>query len=232
MQASQVLVSTEVTPVFLAGIGDSEEEHWQRQWYRRALRSVWVEHCDWNSPVCETWVADLDRTLREVSGPKILIAHSLGCLLIPEWSAGHGGLGVEGAFLVAVPDAGGPAFPKEAVGFGSASRVKLPFPSTVVASEDDPYSSLEHAKQLAGAWGSRFVNIGRKGHVNLDSDLGLWSDGLGILAEHFGVVIPVETEGAGGFLRKERYVRESPRHSRNSRRRNRPPGKLRRYRSR
>lgn len=180
----------EATLVFLAGIGNSEEDHWQRHWYRRASRGVWVEHRDWDAPERDLWVVDLDRTLRETSGPKILVAHSLGCLLVADWSADHRDRGVAGALLVAVPDANGSAFPEAAVGFGSAISVRLPFPSTVVASEDDPYSSLEYSERIADSRGSRFVNAGRIGHINLESGLGIWSDGMEILARHFGISIP------------------------------------------
>jgi uncharacterized protein len=46
--------------------------------------------------------------------------------------------------------------------------------------------SAERAKDIARAWGSRFVDIGRAGHVNGDSGLGDWPEGkrlLRLLAE-------------------------------------------------
>ena len=38
-----------MTYVFLAGIGNSEAEHWQAIWHR-ALGGRWVEHADWDQP--------------------------------------------------------------------------------------------------------------------------------------------------------------------------------------
>lgn len=57
----------------------------------------------------------------------------------------------------------------------------LPFPSLVVASEDDAYVSLAGAKAFADAWGSRFVNVGAAGHINSDSGLGAWPEGRALL---------------------------------------------------
>ncbi|HKH12939.1 MAG TPA: alpha/beta hydrolase [Rubrobacter sp.] len=186
------------TLVFLAGIGNSEEDHWQRHWHRRAPRGVWVEHDDWDAPVLGAWVGDLDRALRAVSGPKILVAHSLGCLLVPWWAAGYEDPEVAGAFLVAVPDADGPAFPEAAVGFGPTSLTSLPFPTTIVASRDDPYGPPDHARRLADAWGSRFVDVGPKGHINLTSNLGAWHEGRELFATHFGAAVSAGETGVTG----------------------------------
>src|SRR3954454_14417192 len=107
------------TPVFVAGIGNSGPEHWQRRWHERIPGSVWVEHDSWDEPVRDSWVHDLEEALRGVSGARVLVAHSLGCPLVMEWAMEHEDEDVVGAFLVAFPDEHGPNFPSEAVGFGS-----------------------------------------------------------------------------------------------------------------
>lgn len=53
--------------------------------------------------------------------------------------------------------------------------------SIVVASENDPYISIERAMYLANAWGSAFVSVGLKGHINSDSNLEYWQEGQEIL---------------------------------------------------
>lgn len=58
---------------------------------------------------------------------------------------------------------------------------RLPFPSIVVASSDDPYVTLERAEEFARAWGSEFVNIGPGGHLNSASGLGDWPVGFALL---------------------------------------------------
>lgn len=56
----------------------------------------------------------------------------------------------------------------------------LIFPSIVVASADDPYSTLDSAKSCAESWGSRFINIGTAGHINSSSGLGNWREGFSL----------------------------------------------------
>jgi hypothetical protein len=60
---------------------------------------------------------------------------------------------------------------------------RLPFPTIVVASENDEYVSLERATQFARAWGGRLVNIGPLGHINSASGLGDWPRGRALLNE-------------------------------------------------
>jgi uncharacterized protein len=180
------------TYVFLAGIGNSGPDHWQRRWHQR-LGGVWVEHASWDKPVLGAWLKDLDDVLEAVEGPKVIIAHSLGCLLVTEWADGHAGSGIasgigsgiDGVFLVALPDALGPSFPAEAEGFGPQRRRRLSFPAVLVASEDDPYCSLRHATAVAGELGASLVNVGPQGHINAASGLGDWHDGWSIFSARF-----------------------------------------------
>jgi predicted alpha/beta hydrolase family esterase len=185
-----VRIAGGVTPIFVAGIGNSGPDHWQRRWYERIQGGVWVEHDSWDEPVRDVWAGDLEAALGAVEGPKVLIAHSLGCTLVVGWAAEHKPDGVMGAFLVAIPDVHGPNFPSEAVGFGSPHYRPLPFPTLVVASADDPYGSPEHSRDIARALGSDLVEVGAKGHLNAASGLGDWPDGWqlfsGLLDERDG----------------------------------------------
>jgi predicted alpha/beta hydrolase family esterase len=60
---------------------------------------------------------------------------------------------------------------------------KLPFPSVVVASSDDPFVTIERARQFANAWGSKLVEIGAAGHVNADTGFGEWPQGEQMLSD-------------------------------------------------
>jgi uncharacterized protein len=60
-------------------------------------------------------------------------------------------------------------------------RERLPFASTVVASSDDPMCRPERARDLAQAWGSRFIDAGARGHLNADAGLGEWPEGRALL---------------------------------------------------
>ena len=57
-------------------------------------------------------------------------------------------------------------------------RTPLPFAAAVLASSDDPYCSIERAAGLAAHWGAGFENLGPLGHLNGDSGLGEWPEGL------------------------------------------------------
>ena len=60
-------------------------------------------------------------------------------------------------------------------------RRLLPFPSILVASSNDPFLSMERARELAHVWGSRLVDIGPAGHINGDSGLADWPEGKRLL---------------------------------------------------
>jgi predicted alpha/beta hydrolase family esterase len=47
-----------------------------------------------------------------------------------------------------------------------------------VASSNDPYCSLERARDLAATWGSAVIESGEVGHLNVASGHGPWPDGL------------------------------------------------------
>lgn len=168
--------------LILPGIGDSGPEHWQSRWQSAYQSMRRVVQQDWDRPRRDDWSEVLDSAVRE-SGPRVvLVAHSLACLLVAHWGAStrHA---IHGALLVAVPDPAGPAFPREAIGFSPLPMQRLPFASLVVASSDDPYGSLAHARRWASAWGSRLVEAGAAGHLNAASGLGNWPEGLAWLDE-------------------------------------------------
>jgi predicted alpha/beta hydrolase family esterase len=185
-----------LTYVFLAGIDNSGPDHWQSLWRERFEEALWVEHTDWHRPDRDTWVADLDAALRSIVGQKLVVAHSLGCLLIAEWARDHIDTEIAGAFLVAVPDIESPALPPTISGFRPAFENTLPCPALLVASEDDPYAGLDYARRLAARWQARFVNLGCKGHINAASQLGQWQEGLKLLRE-FEAGLPIAAGGEG-----------------------------------
>ena len=170
----------EITYVFLGGLGNSEPDHWQSIWYRSVQRGVWLAHDDWNHPKASDWIADLRNTLSSISGSKVLIAHSLGCLLAAAWARTAPREDILGAFLVAVPDVSAPCFPQSAVGF-TPSREPLPLRAFVVASQNDPYASFDYSERLAADWQVSFVDVGAKGHINLQSGLEIWPAGCKLL---------------------------------------------------
>ena len=86
------------TPVLvLSGIGNSGPQHWQSLWQRRHPQWQRVNLGNWDSPVCEDWVRALDVAVEACLSPPVLVAHSLGCLLVAHW-AHHSARVLRGAF--------------------------------------------------------------------------------------------------------------------------------------
>jgi predicted alpha/beta hydrolase family esterase len=172
-----------LTYVIVPGIGNSPAEHWQSRWSSSLQPLLRVEQNNWTIAIRDAWVSAFERTLRAVQGPKLVVAHSLGCLLAAEAAPRLESLGVVAAFLVAVPDVDGPRFPRSALKFRSALRLDLPVPSLLVGSTNDPYSEFAHAESVAQRWGSTLVNVGARGHINLEPDVGDWPEGRALLTD-------------------------------------------------
>jgi predicted alpha/beta hydrolase family esterase len=187
-----------VQPIVLhvPGLGDSGAEHWQSHWEREAPHGLHYRRIvqrDWDHPTRDEWVETLERAVASVEGPAVLAAHSLGCTTVAHWAAASDPAvraRVRGALLVAPSDCEAPSYPAEIEGFAPMPRARLPFPSIVVASSDDPYVTLVRAQEFADAWGGRLVCVGAHGHLNSDSGLGVWPEGHALLRE-------LLAEGAG-----------------------------------
>lgn len=148
---------------------------------RADARFVRVAMPDWNHAFRNGWCLALDRAIDAARGPVTIAAHSLGTLTTAWWATRYARPAalakVRGALLVALPDPAGAVFPADAHGFGPVPHERLPFPTRVVASSDDPYGSISFARGCAQAWGSVFHDLGPRGHINADSGLGDWPDG-------------------------------------------------------
>jgi predicted alpha/beta hydrolase family esterase len=145
-----------------------------------------VAHRDWHAPDRDEWVAELDAAIADCDGRPILVAHSLGCMLVAQWAqwADAGSpLKIAGAFLVAPSDVEAPSYPVNAGGFSPIPMAPLPFPSVLVASANDEYATPERSRAFAAAWGSKLVEIGDAGHINGDSGFGPWPEGERMLDE-------------------------------------------------
>ena len=172
-----------IAPVLVVpGWGDSGPGHWQTLWEQALPGLRRVVQRDWHYPVRTEWVQTLERDIRAASQPVVVVAHSLGCIAVAHCAQG-GPLPVRSALLVAPPDVEHPDFPPVIEGFAPIPRARLAFPSVVVASRNDPFSDLERSRALAEAWGSRFVDAGRSGHLNTDAGFGPWPLGEALLAE-------------------------------------------------
>jgi len=178
--------------LLLPGWQNSGPDHWQSRW-EAEYGYLRVEQHDWLRPLRGDWVARLEEVVLEQSSglqphteqPAIvLVAHSLGCLLVAAWAAhSRHAHRVRAAFLVAPGD---PEREELAGILSSWSPIvlqRLPFKSLLLGSRNDPYCSLARAGQFAAAWGAEFLDCGACGHINADSGLGLWDHGHQMLAD-------------------------------------------------
>lgn len=166
--------------IHLPGIGNSGAFHWQSRWESADPSIRRFAPSSWDKPDLSDWIAALEQAVRAAPRPPVLVAHSLACLLVAHWHQ-VSDLPIKGAMLVAVPDPASPAFPSEAASFAEVPRKRLRFPSLIVASTDDPYGSLSHVETRAEQWGSELEVIGAAGHINGQSELGDWLEGLALL---------------------------------------------------
>lgn len=170
------------TTLILPGLYNSGEGHWQTRWEAMLPGARRVQQRNWDKPDRADWVAMLDAEIAAESSPVLLVAHSLGCVLTAWWAAVHWdathATKVKGALLVAPPDVERTAFHELATGFAPIPRIALPFRSIVVASTDDPWCALPRARSWSTDWQAEFKEIGLRGHINGDSGLGDWPQGL------------------------------------------------------
>jgi uncharacterized protein len=175
------------TPVLiLPGYADSGPDHWQSHWERADSACRRVVQDDWLQPRLHDWLAALDRHVRQCVTPPVLAAHSLACSLVAHWAT-RSGARARGALLVAPADVDSPEHtPDEVRSFSPIPLVRLPFPSIVVTSTDDPFAAPGRAAVFADAWGSRLVTLQGAGHINADAGFGPWPEGRRLLAELAG----------------------------------------------
>lgn len=178
-------------PVILTvpGLNGSGPGHWQTLWEQSRDDCVRADLGAWSAPRRNAWVTRLDRAIRESQAPVILAAHSLGCLAVAWWAELAGqpwGWPVAGALLVAPPDVDRANACAELLGFGPSPKTMLPFPSILVASEDDPYATPQRSFDMARDWGSHFVNAGPIGHINAASGVGWWGEGQELIERLIG----------------------------------------------
>lgn len=153
--------------------------HWQSRW-ESLYGFERVEQDDWLWPRRGDWMARLDQVLLDGAEPQVLlVAHSLGCHLVAAWAThSRHTARVRGALLVAPPDTERADMPPQLCGWRPIARQRLPFPATVLFSDDDPFCAPERARDLAAAWGAQAHCVGSVGHINGESGLEDWPAGL------------------------------------------------------
>jgi uncharacterized protein len=166
--------------LILPGLGNSGELHWQTLWEKK-FGFERVQQHEWETPVKNEWINKIDKCVLKYNQSKvILVGHSLACCTIVYWAQQYQ-RNIKGALLVAPSDTEAKSYPPGTTGFKPMPEFKLPFPSIVIASANDPYVEMDRAKHFASNWGSELYSIGDAGHINAASGHGEWNEGLAYL---------------------------------------------------
>lgn len=156
--------------LIVPGLHNSGPLHWQSWLQSLHPQAVRVEQDDWTVPDLDAWAGAIARTIERRGADSWLVAaHSFGCLALVRHLVLHGHPGdgpIDAALLVA------PADPDRFSVAGLLPRTALGIPTTLVASETDPWMPAAKAQRWAQRWGSAWVNLGAAGHINSASGHG------------------------------------------------------------
>lgn len=171
-QATYLPRAVENYPVVIVpGLRNSDKHHWQSLWQARLPKSTRIHVDDWDTPNLDAWRAGIKAELDKLDRPAVLIAHSFGTLASAAIAAEFPDK-IAALFLVA------PADPDK---FGIAHQLPQEFlkpEAKIIASSDDPWMTETKAAYWALVWGTDYLRIKNVGHINSESHLGLWQEGL------------------------------------------------------
>ncbi|GAA5234407.1 alpha/beta hydrolase [Verticiella sediminum] len=175
--------------MFVPGLRDHVEDHWQTLLAAKLRNTRTVPPLEHDKLSCAARVEALDDALAGITGPVVLVSHSAGVMITVHWAQKHQ-REIKGALLAAPPDFEAPlpaGYPTmEALrdnGWMPIPMSRLPFPSIVAASTNDPLARIERVRAMAESWGSRLIDVGAVGHLNPASGFGEWPRAAELLEE-------------------------------------------------
>jgi predicted alpha/beta hydrolase family esterase len=181
--------ATQPTVLIVPGLRDHVAEHWQTLLEQRLPKVACVPRRATDKLSCAAWVEAIERLLARIDGPVVLVAHSGGVMMVVHWAQRyrrpiHGALLATPADLELPLPAGYPTVDAlQQGGWLPTPRTRLPFPSIVAASTNDPLARYERIVEIAASWGSRIVNLGDVGHLNPAAGYGPWSQAEDLIRE-------------------------------------------------
>lgn len=174
----------------LPGRGNSGVDHWQTHWLGVLPNASRVLQAGWDAPDPDDWVRRVGSAIALAPRPVVLVAHSLATITAVKWAADAPPeqlAKLRAAFLVATTDVENPDPSFDLVRpFAPVPRKRLPFPTLVVASRNDPRVSVARSQEFAAAWGADWVDVGERGHMGSADRLALWPEGLLLLGRLLG----------------------------------------------
>lgn len=181
-----------VTVLFVPGLRDHVEDHWQTHAARALPGSVTVEPLTTDRLSRDARVAALDAALQDIAGEVVIAAHSAGCLMVAHWAL-NPSRKIKGALLATPADVESPLPPGypsfadlNANGWVPIPRAPLPFPAIVAASRNDPLAGFEKGAELAAAWQAELHDAGEVGHLNPPAGFGPWPEAAALIARLSG----------------------------------------------
>lgn len=178
--------------LIVPGLRDHVDDHWQtllggKLMWSRPVRSVTPLGRE-NLDLAER-VDALQEALESIQGRVTVVAHSAGVVTLAHWAQLYRRADIVGALLATPADLETPmpeGYPTLAAlqkyGWLPVPRKRLPFPSIVAASSNDPLAALPRVEELAGDWGSHVVRLGHVGHLNPASGFGEWPQAEELIA--------------------------------------------------
>ncbi|MGH8491547.1 MAG: alpha/beta hydrolase [Moraxellaceae bacterium] len=191
----------DVDVLVLPGWKNSGPAHWQSHWEDKFPEWQRVQQASWSQPQKADWIATLDEYIAASPRRVLLIAHSLGCISVAHWAAQtQHPEKVAAALLVAPADVERATVASPLRSFAPIPCEVLPFPSLLIGSDNDPACNAWRACDFAQSWGSQFHLLSGAGHINADSRLGDWEEGLDLLNDWLKTALPrVDHHSHSGF---------------------------------
>lgn len=168
--------------LIVPGLRDQAVDHWQTLLAERLPEARTVPPMGRANLDCSNRIAAIEQAVADIDGPVLLVAHSGGCIMLAHWALTTAHVArIKGALLACPPDFERPlpnGYPSldsiQASGWLPVPRQRLPFPSLVAISQNDPLGEHSRVIELANAWGSDTVDLGKVGHLNPASGYGYW----------------------------------------------------------
>lgn len=162
--------------VIVPGLRNSDEQHWQSLWQTRLPNSKRIQVDDWNTADLDKWKAGIRAELEKLDKPAVIIAHSFGTLASASVAAEFPAK-IAALFLVA------PADPDKFRIAKHLPQAPLRVPAKIIASSNDPWLTDSKAAYWALQWGTDFLRLKNVGHINSESHLGFWPEGIQLLQQ-------------------------------------------------
>ena len=180
------------TVLFVPGLRDHVEDHWQTRAARAFPGAVTVEPLTSDRLSRPARVAALDAALQAIPGEVVLAAHSAGCLMVAHWALAPT-RPIKAALLATPADVENPLPPGypsfddlTANGWVPIPRSPLPFPAIVAASRNDTLAAFDKVAELAACWGADLHDAGAVGHINPPAGFGPWDEGVELIRQLAG----------------------------------------------